>query len=113
VTFESNGLAAFTTGRRRSLLLPALGDPLGYRAMLADFLRALRTGEPPFFTLDLARRDLSLLERAERAMAARAPDARWTRRGRAARAGRARRPPLGAAPARRRAGRARLSRSPR
>ena len=89
VTFESNGLAAFTTGRRRSLLLPALGDPLGYRAMLGDFLRALRTGEPPFFTLDLARRDLSLLERAERAMAACALDARGrdpaARRGPAAR----------------------------
>jgi predicted dehydrogenase len=71
VTFESNGLAAFTSGRRRSLLLPALHDPLGYRAMLADFLRALRTGAPPFFTLDMAQRDLLLLERAERAMSAR------------------------------------------
>ena len=29
VTFESNGLAAVTTGRRRSLRLLALGDPLG------------------------------------------------------------------------------------
>jgi UDP-N-acetylglucosamine 3-dehydrogenase len=74
VTFESNGMAAFTGGRRRSLLLPVLGDPLGYRAMLADFLQALRTGRAPLFTLDMARRDLSLLEQAERAMAARSPD---------------------------------------
>ena len=69
VTFESNGLAAVTTGRRPSLRIPALGDPLGYRAMLADFLRALRTGEPARFTLELAQRDLLLLERAERTMA--------------------------------------------
>ena len=69
VTFESNGLAAVTTGRRPSLRIPALGDPLGYRAMLADFLQALRTGEPARFTLEMAQRDLLLLERAERTMA--------------------------------------------
>ena len=71
VTFESNGLAAVTTGRRRSLTVPALRHPLGYHAMLADFLRALRTGEPPLFTFDMARQDIALLEQAERAMAAR------------------------------------------
>ena len=61
VTFESNGLAAVTSGRRRSLIVPTLRDPLGYRTMLADFLRALRTGEQPLFPLDRAQRDLSLL----------------------------------------------------
>jgi predicted dehydrogenase len=66
VTFESNGLAAVTTGRRRSVRLLALRDPFGYDAMLADFLRALRTGYPPRFTLAMAQRDLLLLERAER-----------------------------------------------
>ena len=69
VTFESNGLAAVTSGRRPSLRVWATRDPLGYGAMLADFLRALRTGEPTRFTLDMAQRDLRLLERAERAMA--------------------------------------------
>ena len=69
VTFESNGFAAVTTGRRRSVRLLALRDPLGYRAMLADFLRALRTGEAPRFTLEMAQRDLCLLEQAERSMA--------------------------------------------
>jgi predicted dehydrogenase len=69
VTFESNGLAAITTGRRRSLALPALGgDPLGYRAMLTDFLCAVRLGTSPLFTLDMATRDLRLLEQAERSM---------------------------------------------
>jgi hypothetical protein len=69
VTFESNGLAAVTTGRRRSVRLLAFRDPLGYRAMLTDFLSALRTGEAPRFTLGMAQRDLCLLEQAERSMA--------------------------------------------
>jgi hypothetical protein len=48
--------------------------------MLGDFLRVLRTGAPPFFTLDMAQRDLALLERAERAMAEHAnPNVGWAR----------------------------------
>ena len=58
-----------TTGRRRSVRLLALRDPLGYRTMLADFLSALRTGAPPRFTLEMAQRDLCLMEQAERSMA--------------------------------------------
>jgi predicted dehydrogenase len=71
VTFESNGLAAVTSGRRRSVTLFGLRDPFGYGAMLADFLRALRTGRPPRFTLAMAQRDVRLLERAERSADAR------------------------------------------
>jgi predicted dehydrogenase len=70
VTFESNGLCHVTTGRRRSIGVLALRDPLGYRAMLADFLRALRTGEPARFTPEMAQRDLVFLEQAERTMTA-------------------------------------------
>jgi predicted dehydrogenase len=70
VTFESNGLAVVTTGRRRSLTLPALHDPLGYRAMLDDFLWAVQSGAPPWFTLEMAKRDLLLLEQAEWSMVA-------------------------------------------
>jgi UDP-N-acetylglucosamine 3-dehydrogenase len=73
VTFESNGLAALTTGRRRSLSFPTLHDPLGYRAMHADFLRAIATGAPALFTLAMAKHDLCLLEQAEQSMAERAP----------------------------------------
>lgn len=62
-TFESNGLAVLTTGRRHSLSLPLFRDALGYRAMLADFLRSVRTGVQPLFTLELAKRDLQWLER--------------------------------------------------
>lgn len=68
VTFESNGLARFTSGRRPSLGLPALRDPFGYRGMLEDFLSAVRDEREPQFTLAMARRDLELLEQAERSM---------------------------------------------
>ena len=68
VTFESNGLAAVTSGRRRSLKVMAFGDPLGYHAMHVDFLRALHTGAAPRFTLAMAQRDLRLLEQAEQSM---------------------------------------------
>ena len=68
VTFESNGLAHVTTGRRRSAGLVAVSDPLGYRTMLDDFLGALRTGRAARFTLEMAKRDLVLLERASESM---------------------------------------------
>lgn len=68
VTFESNGLARITSGAKRSIGLPVLSDPLGYRAMHADFLGAIRTGRPAQFTLELAQRDLVLLEEAARTM---------------------------------------------
>lgn len=68
VTFESNGLARFTSGRHWSLGIPALRDPFGYRAMLEDFLGAVRDDRQPLFTLSMARRDLELLEWAERSM---------------------------------------------
>jgi len=66
VTFESNGFAAFTSGRRRSITLPLFRDVLGYRAMLRDFISSLRTGAVPRFTLEMAAQDLRLLEAASR-----------------------------------------------
>ena len=71
ITFESNGLAYLGTGAARSFGVPALGgDFLGYRAMFRDFLAAIRSGRQPLFTLDLAERDLTLLEQAEDSMKA-------------------------------------------
>lgn len=69
VTFESNGLALFSSGRRRSIRFPALRDPTGSRAMWSDFLRALNTGAEPLFTLGMAQRDLRLVEQAAESMA--------------------------------------------
>ena len=64
VTFESNGLAMYVSGRTRSVRLPGLRDALGYRAMWNDFLSALHSGHAPRFTLGMAQRDLELLEQA-------------------------------------------------
>lgn len=64
VTFESNGFAWASTGRRRTVRLQ-FSDPLGYRAMLTDFVTALRTGSQAYYTLALALDDLALLERAQ------------------------------------------------
>ena len=68
VTFESNGFAYVQTGRKRNCWVPIAGDPLGYRAMMQDFLRAIRNATSARFTLDMARRDLTLLESAEASM---------------------------------------------
>ena len=62
VTFETNGAFVAVHGRRRRLLVPAPRDVAGYRAMWRDFLDALRSGRAPRMTLDLAERDLRLVE---------------------------------------------------
>jgi len=63
VLFESNGLFAIRTGPVR-MSLPGFADIQGYRAMLNDFMRALRTGTSPEFTLHDARRDVELVQEA-------------------------------------------------
>lgn len=67
-TFESNGLFLAVRGRRARLASPGVRDLLGYRAMFADFFRALRSGDEPRFDLQKARRDLELVEEAYRSM---------------------------------------------
>ena len=64
VAFESNGLFVAQFGRRRRLTFPGVRDLTGSRAMFDDFLSALAQGRAPRFTLDAARRDLDLIERA-------------------------------------------------
>ncbi|HYW30649.1 MAG TPA: Gfo/Idh/MocA family oxidoreductase [Gemmatimonas sp.] len=67
VTFESNGMASMTTGVRRTLRLYPR-DPLGFRAMFADFVRCVRTSGTPVYTLDMAQRDLRWLELAHQGL---------------------------------------------
>jgi hypothetical protein len=62
VTFETNGLFVAARGRRWSLRLPGVRDIAGYRAMWRDFLEALCDRRPPSMTLELAERDLALVE---------------------------------------------------
>jgi hypothetical protein len=45
-----------------------LKDLLGYRAMLADFLEAIRHNRPPAYDLMLAERDLRLVDDAYSSM---------------------------------------------
>jgi predicted dehydrogenase len=68
VTFESNGVFLVQSGRRKALVIPGLRDLAGYRAMFADFLRALSTGAPTEFTLAHAQRDVELVEQVYRSM---------------------------------------------
>ena len=58
--FESNGL--FLLRGHRRLSFPGLSDMLGYRAMLADFVRVLATGAEPEFTIADARRCIELIQ---------------------------------------------------
>lgn len=62
--FETNGIVAVQTGRRKRLTFPGLSDLVGYKAMLADFFEAIRHNRPPAYTLALAERDLRLVEEA-------------------------------------------------
>lgn len=63
-TFESNGFASLTTGRQAAMRTH-FRDALGYRGMHTDFLRVVREGGEPIYTLDMAQRDLTLLEMAQ------------------------------------------------
>jgi predicted dehydrogenase len=62
--FETNGLFAWQSGRRKRVSLPGISDLVGYRAMLADFFEAIRHNRAPAYTLALAERDLRLVEQA-------------------------------------------------
>ena len=61
VTFESNGIFVFTSGGRTRLGFPGFRDLAGYRAMFTDFLAAIRTGNDPLMTLDIAEQDVRLV----------------------------------------------------
>jgi predicted dehydrogenase len=64
ITFETNGLWVLCHGRKTRFYIPGLRDLQGYRAMWTDFVAALQSNTSPRMTLDHARRDLALVERA-------------------------------------------------
>jgi predicted dehydrogenase len=68
VLFESNGLFVCVQGRRTRFYLPGFRDLAGYRAMLTDFLHALRTAEEPAMTLSMAERDVEIAHRIYRSL---------------------------------------------
>ena len=75
VAFESNGVFVLVNGHHARLRFPGFVDIAGYRAMFTDFFHALRTQEEPQMTLDLAERDIKLVEDAVRSMTAAGEDA--------------------------------------
>jgi predicted dehydrogenase len=63
VTFESNGVFVMVRGQGLPrLVLPGFRDIRGYRAMYRDFLRAIRTGEPPEMSVERAMDDHALMD---------------------------------------------------
>ncbi len=67
-TFESNGIFLLVRGKGVKLAFPGLRDLGGYRAMFGDFLRTIRGGGEPAMTLEMAERDVRLVEEAIRSM---------------------------------------------
>jgi len=64
ITFESNGIFIFVRGQKIKFIWPGLADIAGYKAMFRDFFRALRKGEMSEFNLEMARKDIELIETA-------------------------------------------------
>ncbi|MGE3403300.1 MAG: Gfo/Idh/MocA family protein, partial [Vicinamibacterales bacterium] len=69
ITFESNGAFVLVRGHRGTrLLFPGVRDIRGYQAMYRDFVRAIRTGEPPEMSLERAMVDHRLMEQVYAAL---------------------------------------------
>ena len=64
ITFETNGAVILVNGTRKRLVFPGFSDIAGYRRMFRDFVGAMRTGEEAELTVDMAERDLRLVEEA-------------------------------------------------
>jgi predicted dehydrogenase len=62
ITFESNGVMVLVRGNKKRLLFPGFKDIAGYRAMFRDFFGAFREDRQPEFHLDLAEKDLRVVE---------------------------------------------------
>ena len=64
IAFESNGLFLAVDGRGMRVKLPGPRDILGRKAMLRDFVAAIREDREPHYSLAHARHDLELIEQA-------------------------------------------------
>jgi len=62
ITFEANGLFIFVNGVKKKLIFPGLRDIAGYKGMFRDFFQSLRTGQEPKMNLEMAEKDLQLIE---------------------------------------------------
>jgi predicted dehydrogenase len=63
ISFESNGAVVVAPGRPLPrVITPGFSDIRGYRAMYADFARAIREGSAPEMHLERAMADHALME---------------------------------------------------
>jgi UDP-N-acetylglucosamine 3-dehydrogenase len=68
IHFESNGVFAAVLGRRHRVRLPGFRDLMGYRGMWRHLVTCLSEGREPEISLDVARRDLAVVEAAYRSL---------------------------------------------
>jgi len=68
ITFESNGIWALVLGRRTRIRIPGLLDIMGYRSMLKAFADVVTGAAPVSMSLEVARRDLALIDGAYRSL---------------------------------------------
>ncbi len=68
IHFESNGVFATVLGRRYRVRVPGLRDLMGYRGMWRHLVDCLREGRESQISLDVARRDLAVVEAAYRSL---------------------------------------------
>jgi predicted dehydrogenase len=68
IHFESNGIFALVLGRRTRVRIPGLLDIMGYKGMWRHLLECLTTGRECAISLDVARRDLAVVEAAYRSL---------------------------------------------
>ena len=62
IVFECNGLYVRLQGRRKRLYFPGVGDLMGYKGMMRDFLQCLQDpGRQPYSDLARAERDLGIV----------------------------------------------------
>jgi predicted dehydrogenase len=77
ITFESNGLIMIVNGMTKRVIFPKLNDIAGYKGMFHDFIRALRAGEEPQMSLDLAQQDLRLIEAIYQSIQSKSEERSW------------------------------------
>jgi predicted dehydrogenase len=62
ITFESNGIIVILRGKQKRVFFPGFRDIAGYKAMFADFIESLLSAQEPEFTLQMAERDIRIIE---------------------------------------------------
>lgn len=64
IHFESNGIFALMTSRRKRFYMPGLFDIMGYRGMLQHFAECVRHNTPPKMSLARAQQDMEIIKAA-------------------------------------------------